>query len=267
MVDILDLERGTGSMSHDVFISYATEDKMVADAICNLLEGRRIRCWIAPRDILPGSSYGGSIINAINNARLMILVFSSKSNQSKFVLNEVERAVSKGISIIPFRIEDIIPSEDMEFFVSRQHWLDALTKPLEQHIQKLAGVVEAILKGTYKEPTPSRNTNHYSNNPYNPETVYQKPAAASQSQQPLPRRWEKWSKIRQMGQGAFIFKYGILAYGLPMGLLAFIALLSTDTTVSIIFGIATFLLGGGLYGTLTWSMSEKRFAQYIKERK
>ncbi|MFP4660789.1 MAG: TIR domain-containing protein [Halanaerobiales bacterium] len=38
-------------MAHDVFISYSTRDKHVADAVCNALEYNKIRCWIAPRDI------------------------------------------------------------------------------------------------------------------------------------------------------------------------------------------------------------------------
>jgi hypothetical protein len=38
-------------MAHDVFISYSSKDKPVADAVCAGPEGRGIRCWVAPRDI------------------------------------------------------------------------------------------------------------------------------------------------------------------------------------------------------------------------
>src|SRR5713101_8280389 len=48
-------------MAHDVFISYSSKDKPVADAVCAGLEGRGIRCWAAPRDILPGSDWGAAI--------------------------------------------------------------------------------------------------------------------------------------------------------------------------------------------------------------
>jgi hypothetical protein len=137
-------------MLHDVFISYAAQDKHVADAICSILESNRIRCWIAPRDILPGNSYGSSIIDAISHTKIMVLVFSSNSNNSNFVINEVERAVSKGIIIIPFRIENILPSKDMEFFVSRQHWLDALTPPVETHINKLVETISVFISADTK---------------------------------------------------------------------------------------------------------------------
>ena len=48
-------------MAHDVFISYSSQDKTIADAICAGLEAAKIRCWIAPRDMLPGVPYGESL--------------------------------------------------------------------------------------------------------------------------------------------------------------------------------------------------------------
>ena len=44
-------------MAHDVFISHSSKDKQTADAICHYLEQNGIRCWIAPRDILPGEDW------------------------------------------------------------------------------------------------------------------------------------------------------------------------------------------------------------------
>jgi TIR domain len=62
------------NMSHDVFISHSSADKRAADAACALLEARGIKCWIAPRDIRPGSDWGESIITAIEQARIMLLL-------------------------------------------------------------------------------------------------------------------------------------------------------------------------------------------------
>ncbi|MEW6572774.1 MAG: tetratricopeptide repeat protein [Bacillota bacterium] len=133
-------------MAYDVFISYSSQDKQVADAVCATLESKRIRCWIAPRDVLPGTLYADTIIEAINNCRILVLVLSTKSNYSPQVTREVERAVNKGIPILPFRIEDVHLSKSLEYFVSPHHWLDALTPPLEKHLKSLAEVVEILLK-------------------------------------------------------------------------------------------------------------------------
>ena len=130
---------------YDVFISYSIKDKNIADAVCNNLENNKIRCWIAPRDIKPGDDWGASIIESIKNSSVMILVFSSESNNSPQVVREVERAVNRGLPIIPFRIEDVKPSESMEYFISSTHWLDALTPPIESHIEKLTKVIIDLL--------------------------------------------------------------------------------------------------------------------------
>lgn len=132
-------------MAHDVFISYAAEDKHVADAAVATLEARDIRCWIAPRDVLPGQEWANSITKAIKEARLMILIFSSSANRSQQIRREVNLAIEKEIPIIPFRIEDVIPAESLEYYIEVTHWLDALTPPLEQHLQRLAEVSSRLL--------------------------------------------------------------------------------------------------------------------------
>lgn len=145
-------------MAHDVFISYSSKDKAVADAACATLEARKVRCWIAPRDVLPGSEYGAALLDAIEGARVMVLILSTHSNTSPQVMREVERSVSKGIPILPFRIEDVTLSRSMEYFVSSQHWLDAITPPLERHLSTLCDSVAALL-GTSIVAEQDRNEN------------------------------------------------------------------------------------------------------------
>jgi ABC-type amino acid transport substrate-binding protein len=139
-------------MAHEVFISYCSEDKNIADAVCAGLEAEKIACWIAPRDVPLGTQYGAAIIDAINETRIMVVIFSSHANQSRHVSNEIERAVSNGDAVIPFRIEDVLPSKDIEFFVSSWHWLDAMTPPVEGHVARLATAVKAILGRPLEKP-------------------------------------------------------------------------------------------------------------------
>ena len=133
-------------MSHDAFISYSSRDKAVADAACAALEASGVRCWIAPRDIMPGAEWGEAIIDAINQCRAFILIFSANANESPQIRREVERAVSKGIAIIPVRIQDIAPARSLEYFIGTVHWLDALTPPLEAHLRRLVDTVKALLQ-------------------------------------------------------------------------------------------------------------------------
>jgi hypothetical protein len=132
-------------MPHKVFIAYSSRDKLVADAACAALEAQRIPCWIAPRDVLPGVEYGESIIRAINDSEIVLLIFSSNSNSSPQVRREIERAVSKAKIILPFRIEDVIPTGAMEYALSSTHWLDALTPPLEKSLIRLRETVGTLI--------------------------------------------------------------------------------------------------------------------------
>jgi hypothetical protein len=134
-------------MGHDVFISYSNRDKAVADAACARLEREGHRCWIAPRDILSGVEWGKAIVDGIRQARVFVLIFSAHANRSPQVSREVERAVSNGLPVIPFRIEDVVPSDSLEYFISNQHWLDAMTPPLDQHLSRLDDVVARLLGG------------------------------------------------------------------------------------------------------------------------
>jgi hypothetical protein len=122
-------------MSHDVFISHSSSDKRAADAACAVLEARGIKCWIAPRDIRPGSDWGESIITAIEQTRVMLLLLSKQANSSPQIRREVERAVNRSIIIIPVRLEDVMPARSLEFFLSTSHWMDAFPPPFENHLE------------------------------------------------------------------------------------------------------------------------------------
>ncbi len=72
--------RAPVAIAHDVFISYATSDKTIADAVCHALEAAGVRCWIAPRDIPPGADRREAIATAIGASRVVVVVFSSHAN-------------------------------------------------------------------------------------------------------------------------------------------------------------------------------------------
>lgn len=138
-------------MAHDVFISHSTSDKAVSDAVCAALENAGIRCWIAPRDVQPGRSFAGEITRAIQNSKVMVLIFSAHSNNSGQVLREVQLAVSAHLHMIQFRIDDVLLNDDLKYYLSTPHWLDALTPPLENHLQRLEGSIKSLLNVPVQE--------------------------------------------------------------------------------------------------------------------
>lgn len=133
-------------MAHDIFISHSSKDKTIADAACACLESRGLRCWIAPRDIVAGADWSESIIDGISGAKAMVLILSSHSNVSKQVLREIERAANRGIPVLPFRVEDVVLSKSLEYFLSSAHWLDAYHGPLKHNLEKLANNAAVVVE-------------------------------------------------------------------------------------------------------------------------
>jgi hypothetical protein len=133
-------------MAHDIFVSHSNKDKIAADAVVAHLERDGLRCWCAPRDILPGASWASSIVKGINSCKAMVVIFSANANQSDHIRREVERAVNHGIPIVPVRIEDVLPQGDLEYFLSSSHWMDAISAPVERHFDELAQQLRALLQ-------------------------------------------------------------------------------------------------------------------------
>ncbi len=125
-------------MPHDVFISYATPDKKAADAVCASLEQKGIRCCIFPRDGIPGKSFAETITEFMASCKVVVLMLSSHANASKHISREVEMAVRRGLTVIPFRIENVQPSGSLEYWIAEAHWLDAITPEMERGLEKLA---------------------------------------------------------------------------------------------------------------------------------
>ncbi|HZT13878.1 MAG TPA: TIR domain-containing protein [Candidatus Baltobacteraceae bacterium] len=132
-------------MAHDVFICHASEDKEVAGAACLRLERAGIRCWIAPRDPVPGIPYARQLIDAITESRLVLLVFSEHANRSEHVLRELEIASNAEKTIFPMRIAGVLPSGDLRYYITRLHWFDAIEPPIGDRLDELTARVADLL--------------------------------------------------------------------------------------------------------------------------
>jgi hypothetical protein len=138
-----------------VFISHSSADHDAAQRICDLLEERGVPCWIAPRDIRPGQDYGEEIINALEETGALLLVLTDHANASRHVATEVSRAFSKGKTILPVRMANVMPSKGLELFVSSAHWVEAWQGGLEEKMSHVAGV---LLGTPAQAPTPAKLT-------------------------------------------------------------------------------------------------------------
>lgn len=137
-----------------IFISYSTKDSAIANDICSTLESNGVNCWIAPRDITPGHRWAQAIMTALKNCSAMVLVYSRESNQSEQVYNEIDKAFSYKRVIIPFLTDTTPMSEELEYYLSRKHWLTAYP----DYTKELNNLLEAVKRFYPADALQSRST-------------------------------------------------------------------------------------------------------------
>ncbi|MGA8659460.1 MAG: toll/interleukin-1 receptor domain-containing protein [Chthoniobacterales bacterium] len=134
-------------MAHDVFISHADKDKRVAEAICEKLESAQLRCWIAPRDILPDEDWTEAVRNAIGSSRVMLLVFSENANAAPHIEREIAHAFYTGRTIVPLRLTNTPPRRNFLFYLGEVRWLDAFSPRPEQQLEALTARIMDLMPG------------------------------------------------------------------------------------------------------------------------
>jgi formylglycine-generating enzyme required for sulfatase activity len=130
-----------------VFISYASADKAIADRVCDTLEKAGVPCWIAPRDIPPSADYPAAIVEAVRSTRALVLVLTEHAAGSPHVLSEVGHAFNGKKRIIPFRLSAAPLQEDLEYFLSLTQWLDAPDGCTDDNLKRLTEATRGALAG------------------------------------------------------------------------------------------------------------------------
>lgn len=128
-----------------IFISHSSNEDSVTNQICEYLESHDIKCWMDHRDAKPGELWEESIVTAIKNSKIMLIIFSKNANNSKHMGKELTIAAKSDIDIIPFKIEDVQPNKKFEYYLTDIHWHDAIKKPIELHLTSLLVNINTFL--------------------------------------------------------------------------------------------------------------------------
>ena len=143
-------------MKADVFVSYSSKDKTIADAMVHFLEEQKIRCWIAPRDIPGGSDYPDAIAGALKDVGAVVFICSENSLNSIWCKKEVERALNYNKNIFPFKIADTELISGWDILISLEHWIDAIPDP-EEKFGKIAADLRKFLDHPAKPKRADQN--------------------------------------------------------------------------------------------------------------
>ena len=128
-------------MPHATFISYPEESFAPAAHLVSILEANQILCWMAPRDVSPGTSWPVAASDAIKNSRLVIILVSQHTVQSKRIAREIALADAAGIAVIPIAIEEVELEGDLKILLESRQWITVFPGSVEEHAARLVFLV------------------------------------------------------------------------------------------------------------------------------
>jgi adenylate cyclase len=109
----------------DLFVCYASADGGdAARQIVMDFEKRGVKCWIAPRDVMPGASWPNAIVNGIELCRAMLLVVTDKANSSPEIEKEIGLANHLRKVIFPVRLDDVTLTGTLRYQTQNRQWRD-----------------------------------------------------------------------------------------------------------------------------------------------
>lgn len=152
-----------GEKQMQIFISHSSKNAAAAAEICRLLEESGTKCFIAPRDIRTGREYAEEIVNGLDASAAVILLMSEEANHSPHVLREVERAVSKSIPILVYKLEEVALSKSMEYFLMTHQWVGSQDKDGYERILSFAADLQ--------RETDKEQDSHTAGKKQNPQAV------------------------------------------------------------------------------------------------
>jgi len=95
---------GGGKMA-DIFISYAREDRSRVKHLAELLTSFGYSVWWDP-EITPGKEFDDVIDKALEDAKCVIVIWSAHSVESRWVKEEAEDGLSRGI-LVPILLDQV----------------------------------------------------------------------------------------------------------------------------------------------------------------
>ena len=131
-------------MSQDIFISYSRRDQEFVTRLASDLDAQVAGVWFDQSDIQLGEKWHDEIMEGIRGCKAFILVLSPDAAESKYVREEVNKALELGKTIFPVIYRAGQWTGEFESLVKEIQTLDLRSGSYTNNFQKLVdGLVEA----------------------------------------------------------------------------------------------------------------------------
>ena len=133
----------------DIFISYSSKNRAIADMLVEIAEKEGISCWIDTKSIGPGS-YAKQIVEGIREASVFVAIVSKDAIISPHVKNELNIATSRisaGLVLMPFQIDDADLDDECSYYLGRHEFFNGKTPPIQEKIKQFVEKIKILLNG------------------------------------------------------------------------------------------------------------------------
>jgi len=141
-------------VSQDIFISYSRRDQEFVTRLASDLDAQVAGVWFDQSDIQLGENWHDEIMEGIRECKAFILVLSPDAAESKYVREEVNKALELGKTIFPVIYRAGQWTGEFGSLVKEVQTLDLRSGSYTDNFQKLVdGLVEAgAAKATSEQP-------------------------------------------------------------------------------------------------------------------
>lgn len=130
-------------MKYDFFISYCREDAEFVGALAKRLRAAGISIWF-DQHIDGGADWREAIVEALEDARALLIVFSSSSNGSSQLIKEIAIADDLDLPVIPVLIDKVRPRGGYLYELATRNWITlypAALNRVDELVEKLKDLV------------------------------------------------------------------------------------------------------------------------------
>jgi uncharacterized protein len=135
------------------FISHHSSQVETARQLKKVLGLNGVDGWMAPDDIDPGRPFDQAIIEQVRRSDLIILLFCSRSDQSRHVKRELMMAENGDKLIFPVRLENI-DAEGLAYWLNDYQWIDWFDRR-DDTIQRMIDTIKRIVEVSTANQKPS----------------------------------------------------------------------------------------------------------------
>jgi hypothetical protein len=131
-------------MENDIFISYSRRDQEFVTRLASDLDQQVAGVWFDQSDIQVGQQWHDEIIDGIRACKVLILVLSPDAAESRYVREELNKALELGKPIIPILYRPAKWTDEFESLVKEVQTLDLRSGSYAENFQKLVDGLVAL---------------------------------------------------------------------------------------------------------------------------